>query len=75
MYFWRYLIDDLIINTTAKVFLAIASIAEFKFNLISEMKKTHSAIYAIEVKSCNVSINFRYIYVICRLGGPYGEKL
>ena len=49
MYFWRYLIDDLIINTTAKVFLDIASIAEFKFNLISEKKKTHSAIYAIEV--------------------------
>ena len=49
MYFWRYLIDDLIINTTAKVFLDIAPIAEFKFNLISEMKKTHSAIYAIEV--------------------------
>ena len=49
MYFWRYLKDDLIINPTAKIFLDIASIAEFKFNLISEMKKTHSAIYAIEV--------------------------
>ena len=49
MYFWRYLKDDLIINPTANIFLDIASITEFKFNLISEMKKTHSAIYAMEV--------------------------
>ena len=22
-----------------------------------------------------INLQFRYIYVICRLGGPYGEKL
>ena len=59
-------------NVYTYIFYFLVQLQESKTNFVLTPKQYHQDIL---YPSLNIQVRVKYIYFICRLGGPYGEKL